>query len=45
MDVTLSNTPAIFIGLYLVKKFGLKQYDWLGTAGKKSWRDWEIWTW
>ena len=45
IDVLLSNTPAICIGLWLVKKFGLKQYDWLGTEGAKSWREWKVWTW
>jgi len=42
MDVLLSNTPAIFLGLYVSKLINLKQYDWLGRRNKKSVWDWEI---
>lgn len=42
MDITLSNTPAICIGIFLVRKFGIQEYDWLGRNGKKSFFDWEI---
>lgn len=45
MDITLSNTPAIAIGLYLVRKLGIEEYDWLGKKGKKSITEWKIWTW
>jgi phosphatidylserine synthase 2 len=41
-DITLSNTPAIFIGIWAVRKLGIREYDWLGRWGKKSIRDWEI---
>jgi phosphatidylserine synthase 2 len=44
-DITMSNTPAIFIGLWLVRKLGIREYDWLGRKGKKSIRDWEIFQW
>jgi hypothetical protein len=30
MDITLSNTPAIFLGLALGNWLGIKKYDWLG---------------
>lgn len=43
MDILLTNTPAIIIGLKLVDYFGIQRYDWLGRDGKKSWKDWEIW--
>jgi len=42
-DITLSNTPAIFLGLYLVRKFGIEEYDWLGRRGAKSISEWKIW--
>lgn len=42
MDISLSNTPAIFIGLLLVRKLGIQEYDWLGRKGKKSFWDWDI---
>jgi phosphatidylserine synthase 2 len=45
MDITLSNTPAIAIGLFLVRKLGIEEYDWLGRKGKKSIMDWGIWRW
>jgi len=43
MDIILSNTPAIFLGLAFGRWLGIKQYDWLGRYGKKSIWDWEIW--
>lgn len=45
MDITLSNTPAIFLGLALGRKLGIKQYDWLGRHGKKSIFDWDVFKW
>lgn len=45
IDVTLANTPAIFVGLFLVRKLGIEEYDWLGSKGKKSVWDWGIWRW
>jgi hypothetical protein len=45
MDITLSNTPAIAIGIFMVRKLGLEEYDWLGRKGKKSVWDWGLWRW
>lgn len=45
MDICLTNTPAIILGLKLVDLCGLKKYDWLGRTGKNSIFDWEIWRW
>lgn len=45
MDITLSNTPAIFLGMYCVRKLGIKEYDWLGRKGKDSIWSWEIFKW
>ena len=42
MDVLLTNTPAIFLGMKTVRYFGIKEYDWFGRKGKKSVLDWEI---
>jgi hypothetical protein len=42
MDIMLTNTPAIIIGLKVVEWCGFKQYDWLGRKGKKSISEWEI---
>jgi phosphatidylserine synthase 2 len=44
-DIALSNTPAIFLGCWLVPKLGIKTYDWLGRHGKTSYKDWEIFHW
>ena len=41
-DILLSNIPAITLGLYLVKKFGIREYDWLGRKGKDSFWDWKF---
>jgi len=45
MDITLSNTPAIFAGMFCVRYFGWKEYDWFGRKGKKSIYEWEIFHW
>lgn len=42
MDITLSNTPAIFLGIWCVRKLGIQEYDWLGKKGKESVWDWDI---
>ena len=36
MDITLSNIPAVTVGLWLLGKFGLIRYDYFGKAGKDS---------
>ena len=43
MDITLTNTPAIILGLKVLDYFGWMRYDWLGRKGKKSVWDWDIW--
>jgi len=43
MDICLSNIPAITLGLWLQRKYGLVQYDFLGRRGTSSWREWEVW--
>ena len=45
MDITLSNTPAIFLGLLFAKWLGIKKYDWLGREGKQSFWDWDFLHW
>ena len=45
MDITLSNTPAIAIGLFMVRWLGIEEYDWLGRKGKNSISEWGIWRW
>ena len=42
-DVLITNTPAIFLGVYWSQKIGLRTYDWLGRLGKKRFVDWEWW--
>lgn len=42
-DILLSNIPAITFGLWLQKKIGLIPYDFWGSEGKKSIKDWTIW--
>lgn len=43
MDISLSNIPAITLGLYIQSKLGLIKYDMLGRAGKKSFSEWGVW--
>lgn len=38
----MANTPAIFLGMYLVDKMGIRRYDWLGRFGKESVWDWDV---
>lgn len=45
MDIILTNTPAIIMGMKTVRYFGIKEYDWLGRKGKNSVWEWEIWQW
>jgi phosphatidylserine synthase 2 len=44
LDVLLSNTVFIFLGLFVLKLFRVELYDWLGRTGKSSPLQWEIWT-
>lgn len=44
VDVLLSNTVGIETALFVMKKTGMKTYDWLGMEGAKSWREWKIFT-
>ena len=41
MDIILSNTVAIELGLLLLKIFKRKKYDWLGKDGKSSILQWD----
>lgn len=41
-DVLLSNTPAIFLGLWVLDTFKIRRYDWLGRNDKKSVWDWTV---
>lgn len=41
-DITLSNIPAIICGMAIIRYFGIREMDWLGRKGKKSWREWEV---
>lgn len=42
MDILLSNIPAVFLGMWFVRKMKWQEYDWLGRKGKKSFTEWEI---
>lgn len=42
LDVLLSNTVAIFVGLYIIKKCNLTTYDWLGRKDTKSFTKWRV---
>lgn len=43
LDVLVGNTVSIIIGMWILRKLGLQEYDWFGRKGKKSLWDWEIW--
>lgn len=43
MDITLSNIPAITLGLWVIKKTGLVMYDYYGTKDKKSIWEYDCW--
>jgi phosphatidylserine synthase 2 len=45
LDVLLSNTTAIIIGVELTKLLGWEQFDWLGRRGKKSILQWDVFRW
>ena len=43
-DILLSNIPAITAGIFCVRYFGVREYDWLGREGKNSVWEWDIFT-
>jgi phosphatidylserine synthase 2 len=45
LDVLLTNTTGIIIGMKFQQLVGIKQYDWLGRKGAKSIKEWKVWTW
>jgi phosphatidylserine synthase 2 len=42
-DLLLTNTPAIFLGMFVLRRLGWEEYDWFGIKGAKSIREWKIW--
>lgn len=42
LDIMLSNIIAIFLGIFIIRKLGMDQYDWLGRNGKSFFK-WDIW--
>ena len=42
MDITLSNIPAICLGMWIIRKFKIREMDWLGRHGKDHWYEWEV---
>ena len=45
LDVLVGNTPSIIIGMALSECLGIQGYDWLGSKGKESIGEWEIFHW
>lgn len=43
VDITLSNIPAVTLGLWVQSKIGLIRYDFLGKEGKNSIFEWDVW--
>lgn len=43
-DLLVTNLPGMIIGMAIIRYMGWQEFDWLGRKGKKSFRDWEIWT-
>jgi len=42
MDISLSNIPAVICGMWVLRKCGISEYDWLGRKGKSSFLEWEV---
>lgn len=42
IDVLFSNAVGIESALFIIRVLGMNYYDWLGTTGAKSWRDWKV---
>lgn len=38
----MTNIPAVCFGLWVMDKFGIRRYDWLGRNGKNSIWEWDI---
>lgn len=43
LDICLSNIPAVCAGMWFIRKFGMREYDWLGRYEAKSISEWKIW--
>ena len=43
MDITLSNIPAVTLGLFIINKTGLIHYDYFGKEGKNSIWEYDVW--
>lgn len=41
-DILLSNIPAITAGMFAIRYFGIREYDWLGRKGKASFWEWDF---
>lgn len=42
MDITLSNLPATILAMIVLRVCGLELYDWFGSEGAKSIKDWKV---
>jgi phosphatidylserine synthase 2 len=42
-DMLVTNLPGMIIGMFIIRKLGWREFDWLGRKDAKSFRDWAIW--
>lgn len=43
-DMLVTNLPGMIIGMAIIRYMGWQEFDWLGRKGKKSFKEWSIWT-
>lgn len=43
-DVAFTNIPGMIIGMWIIRKVGWEEFDWLGRRGAKSILEWDFWT-
>jgi phosphatidylserine synthase 2 len=42
-DLLITNTPAIFLGLFVIRMGGWEEYDWLGKFSVTKVSQWKLW--
>lgn len=42
-DVLLTNIPGMIVGMWIIRRYGWQEFDWLGRKGAASFHEWGIW--
>lgn len=42
-DMLVTNLPGMMIGMFIIRKLGWREFDWLGRKEAQGFRSWGIW--